>query len=283
MKRGVCIIAAALSAVLLTGCNRYGTDLPKKYKSFLDYTFDGDYEVVLNEQSVINVGTEHEEAFRDWSIIYSDINGIEHIGKIRGRKLSDNYKDSYYNQTRYNDFEMAHFVEGEIMKITRYEFVEEVLSKHLNGEFDDHESYYIGEGCKVLFVPFSPLYDLGDMCYEIAKRGISDEEGYELWKCDLSTFANNDEYLFMVIFTLQPDADAVYYEKLVREIESDFLEYTGGVCNYQFLLKQNGDDNNAQTIYKHAVFQGEEFVPDASIEGDNLPKAVYRYLEQKYK
>ena len=75
---------------------------------------------------------------------------------------------------------------------------------------------------------------------------------------------------------------AVTVMEMVPRCYGNISEYTGGVCNYQFLLQQNEDDNDFQTIYKHAVFQGEEFVPDASIEGDNLPKAVYRYLEQKY-
>lgn len=62
MKRCAACTAAALSAVLLTGCQSYGTDIPAEYKDFWDYTFQDGYSVVQTENvSLMRIRSMHRD------------------------------------------------------------------------------------------------------------------------------------------------------------------------------------------------------------------------------
>ncbi|MBR6617226.1 MAG: hypothetical protein IKL00_05050 [Oscillospiraceae bacterium] len=279
------IFAAALTfAVLLTGCNRYGTDMSKEYKEFLDYTFNGSYSVELTEEGVINEDTDHEQGYRYWDVTYTDKFGEQHTVQMTGAQLSKAKKEYFKTQEWYDTFEMAAFTRTQVSDIAKQQFADEVLSKYFDGEFEESGFRYVGEEYQIMFSPMAPQYGFNEMGYKIATQEISAKDGYKISECDLSTLAQNDEYTFMIYISLEPDADAADYDEIAHKVEQDFLEYTNGRCNYQFVYRQykNEMHNESETFYKHTVFLGEEFVPDSSIEGDNFLKAVFRYIEKKY-
>lgn len=68
------IIAATLAAtMLLAGCGK-GTNIPKKYKDFFEYTFGGDYTA---EKTV------SEKDYRKWDISYTDPSGDKHTAEYQ--------------------------------------------------------------------------------------------------------------------------------------------------------------------------------------------------------
>ncbi len=278
--------AAAVSALLLlTGCNRYGTNLPEEYKDFLDYTFNGNYTVELTEKAVINEGYENEQGYRYWDVTYTDKRGMEHTDRLTGAQLFDADKEYYKTQEWFDVFEMHAFTTVQMGNIARQELWDEILSDDLDVEYAWDETIHKGEECTLLMLAYGVSYSFDETGYAYAKQKLSPENGWCISECDLTSVLQDDEFMLMLVVRLEPDADAALYQEKITKIEEELLSYTGGVQNYTIVLKQNeGEDTDASTtLYEHTVFLGEDFVPDPAIENDSLAKAVLRNWEEKYK
>lgn len=120
------ITALAASLLLLTACAQYGTNIPEEYKGFFDYTFNGDYEIVLDEEGVVNADTNREQGYRCWSVTDTDKHGAE---------LIDDDKAYYQTQEWYDAFETHAFVTSQMRTIGEQKLWDKILSDHLDVGF----------------------------------------------------------------------------------------------------------------------------------------------------
>lgn len=282
MKRCAACTAAALSAVLLTGCQSYGTDIPAEYKDFWDYTFNGDYTVTLTEEGVINEGTKYEKGYRYWDMTYTDKHGTARTAQMTGAELTDGDKEIYKNQEWYDVFSAHAFVTGQMGDIAQQELWDEILSDDLDVEFVEGEVIHEGEECRLSTLIYGAQYSFDETGYAYARQKLSPQDGYCIADCDLTSVLQDDEFMLVLVLSIDGTADAAQYEEKLRAIEQELLTYTGGVQNYQLVLKQ-GDGSAADPVaYEHVVCLGEDFVPDPAVESDSLAKAVQRHWEEKH-
>lgn len=278
------ITALAASLFLLTGCSHYGTDIPEKYKDFFDYTFNGDYEIVLNEEGVINEGTDQEQGYRYWDVTYTDKHGAEHTVQMTSAQLIDADKEYYKTQEWYDAFETHAFVTSQMRLIGEQELWDEILSDDLDVEFVQGEVVHKGAECTLTMMINNVIYNFDETGFAYAKQKLSPGDGHNISGCDLTSLLQDDEFSLTLVIHLEHSADAAVYQEKIQNIEEELLAYTDGVQNYMIILKQDdgGDTNTATTLYDHKVFLGEDFIPDPAIESDSLAKAVIRNWEEKY-
>lgn len=277
--------AAALTfAVLLTGCNRYGTDIPEKYKDYFDYTFNGSYSVELTEEGVINEDTDHEQGYRYWNVTYTDKFGKQHSEQMAGAQLSKAEKKYYKTQEWYDVFNTHAFVTSQMRTIGEQELWDEILTKYLDVDFVQGEVTHKGEECSLTMMIMNVIYDFDETGFRYAKQMLSPETGHNISECDLTRLMQDEDFMLTLSVRLKPGVDAAPYQEKIVQIEKELLAYTGGVRNYMIILKQDGDEEStsATTFYDHKVFLDEDFTPDPSIEYDSLAKAVIRNWKKKY-
>ncbi len=278
------LAALAASFLLLTGCKHYGTDLPKEYKDYLDYTFAGNYAVTLTEEGVINEGTDREQGYRYWDVTYTDPFGEEHTAKLTGAELVEEKEEYYRTQERFDVFGLHAFVQNEMGNIATQELWDEILSKHLDVEFVWDETTHEGDDCLLMTMMQGVVYGFDDRAFAYAKQKLSPEDGHCIANTNLTSLMQDDEFSLTLLVRLTPDADADVYLEKMQAIEAELLAYTGGGQNYMIVLKQEEREgsNAAETLYSHTVFLGEEFTPDPTVEKDSLTKAVVRHWEETY-
>lgn len=279
---GIATLTAAL--LLLTGCNKYGTDIPEEYKAYFDYTFNGNYDIVLDEEGIINEGTDHEQGYRHWSVTYTDKHGTEHTAKLTGAELIDEDKDSFKTQEWFDVFETHAFVTSQLRTIGEKELWDEILSDHLDVEYAQGNVTHNGEECTLSMMIAPVAYSYNEAGYAYAKEKLSHENGHHIADCDLTSLLQDDEFVLMLIIRLEHDADGALYQEKITRIEQELLKYTGGAQNYSLVLRQQDEEESDSyaTLYEHIVFLGEDFVPDASVENDSIAKAVLRNWQARY-
>lgn len=282
MKRRTACTAAALSAVLLTGCQSYGTDIPAEYKDFWDYTFQGSYSVVQTEKRVLNEDTQYAQGYRRWEVTYTDKRGVSHIAELTGLELIDHEKELYHTQEWYDVFQALDFVTAQMGAIAQDTLWEEILSDDLDVQYERGEVIHKGEDCTLAVMIHDTYYTFDEAGYAYAKQKLSPQDGYCIADCDLTSVLQDDEFILVLVLSIDEDADAAQYEEKLRAIEQELLTYTGGVQNYQLVLKQGDGSAADPVVYEHAVCLGEDFVPDPAVESDSLAKAVQRHWEEKY-
>ncbi len=278
MKRGVCIIAAALSAVLLTGCNRYGTDLPKEYKEFLDYTFDGEYHVELTER-----GTQgsDKQGYSCWEITYTDKNGTDHVAELSSLQVTEAEKKPH-GATQRNDIANLHaFIVMEMWQIGRDEFAGEILSRYLTVDFSKGDSlYFYGDGYIVTLYISTPMH--GN--YEQMQKDLCPGTGMQLSECDLTYLAQNEDFYTSLSIRIEHDTDPAPYLEMLEQIHDDFAAYTESPLNYEFKLVQYAEDEKESgvTLYRKSVLMGQE-VDLANAEQDfSVSSALSEIVNEKY-
>lgn len=279
------IIAATLAAtMLLAGCGK-GTNIPKKYKGFFDYTFGGNY--TAEEITDANYGD------RVWNISYTDVYGNSRTTKLIWNKpddermkdihgsqdIADNYQDIADNYNMYYDFAAMC-----VSEIAGADFYERFVADKFDFDFDPQDGWLSNndKGERLLLAALPPRFGLTDKENEYMAQQLSPEDGIKISEYDLKQTAQNPAFVFDCSITVDSSADPQECTEKMERIYEEFLAYTETPQNYRFSLKQRKDVDGNETVklYSKVVMLGEEIDEEAMKEADSSYEFRYE-LERR--
>ncbi|MDE5854593.1 MAG: hypothetical protein K2H19_05975, partial [Ruminococcus sp.] len=141
MKKGLLTAAAAM--VLLTSCGKYGTDLPEKYKGFIDYAY-GKGEYTLEETY-----SSEETGQKEWYVTFSDKNGNEYSHQLLTNKYEN--KKEYFDSKKAMDMGAVNSLyTTSVSYIAEQDIYDNVISKYFECEnHKEDEIGHNGEGFRI--------------------------------------------------------------------------------------------------------------------------------------
>ena len=223
--------AAVLATLILSSCGKSsGPDLPKDYKDYLDYTFDGAYTVNSEpEESTDDQGY----ISRSWEITYKDKNGTEHSDKLKTTYLESYDKDTLRSES---DWSVLNFVLAQETRVLEDEIL--TLLKEQFPDMEETESdsdiYYSGDGYDLDF-SITRLEGIFGTDTNVFGDLLSPSDGERYSTCDLKSCASGK---FMALHIVV-DADSGKTEETkqkLQALEKAYTEYTGSPQNYCFEL-----------------------------------------------
>lgn len=249
------VFAATLAAtLLLAGCGK-GTNMPKKFKTYLDHTFGGNYTVEEVEDSEYN---------RTWNVTYTDVFGKEHTTELYGSKIDDGDKEIFGNQENFDCSELYYFSVDQISNIARTEFYERFIADRLEFDMPDGMICHNDKDETLTLGVLPLIYSGSGKHMEYIKQQISAEDGMKISEYDLKQAAQNP-YMY-IVFNVSADISADPQECIdkMEEIYSEFLSYTESPQNYRFTLKQKKEeDGDFVRLFNKTVILGEEIDEEA--------------------
>lgn len=246
-------------------------DFSEIYKDFFDYTFDGDYTINIAEEGVLNEDTDREQAYRYYDISYVRKDGTKRNMQVASAEFNEWASKYFKSEQRMNNEEINAFCIHEIKEIFIKEFIENIISKYLDIEYEEGEMTYDTVDCHCLIglSNFNSGANIDSEVYEkvcsIVESHIAPETGYKLSEADLKTAANDKEFLLSIILTIDSNADVQAYIDKMNGIIGDYFAYAGKPMNCQFIIKTTvPDSNKRETAFLKYYFMGEELSEEES-------------------
>lgn len=286
-KRFAALALACVTA--LSGCgdnftDEYGTDMPKKYDKFLNYTFNNEYEIELKaEETYANYDSESDKTvtngYRRWIINYDDKNGYAHEMELYGTL----HESTGYEQFDkiYDDLQMYQYTLCELRDIASCELYNGIVRKYFDaGEWQGDDSFiYSTDEFMMQAVTFDVTSDVigYESNHDLIEPVISPKTGICLADCTLTEQAQRKEvFTFVRVYVFNAEKLSQYIEGMDQLI-NDYLSLTDKPQNCHFDLEycnRSGEEINFQKLTDRTYFLGEQTVIS---KGDKEGTELYEY------
>lgn len=257
-------------------------DFSEVYKDFFDYTFDGDYTINIAEEGVINEGTDREQAYRYYDISYVRKDGTKRNAQVTSAEFNERESEQYESEQRMNNEEISAFCGLEIKEVFIKEFIENIMCKYLDIEYEEGNGLYETDDCHCSIILSNPIgmfskeSDIYENGCRLVESHIAPETGYKLSEADLKTAANDKEFVLVVSLLIKSDDDVQPYIDKMNGIIGDYFAYAGNPMNCKFIIKTEvSDSNKRETAFNKCFFMGEELSEEES-KDFNIIKEVTR-------
>lgn len=244
--------AAVLAVLMLSSCgNTGGPDLPKEYKSYLDYTFDGSYSVSGDVEK-----TTDDDGYitKNWTVDYTDANGGEHTDKLKISYIRSAEKDFLKKES---DWAVLNFVLKQESNTLKTE-----LMPLIEAQFDDiqasEKGNYSGNGyeLELSVIRLEGIFSEDEAVFGDLLDPVS---GEKYSTCDLKSCASGSTMALHITVDADADKAAEIKTKLEAFTEA-YKEYTGSPQNYCFELYAK-DDTDDRKYYVCKIL-GKDASPD---------------------
>lgn len=236
-----------------------------KFKDFIDYTFDGKYELSLPYSDISRPGTEYSQNAISWDFKFTAPNGIDMKEKLMNTDYMD-YEVQYYPTKDVHDLaELDSFVTLIMGYIARDDFAEQIASKYLDVEYNAISDTFITPEGELTVLAYPPLYigSLGEDLYqrtlELTQERMAVDSGWKISETNLASIGQSKDFTFSCRLVLDEGVDADGYVEMMENIMKDYQEIVGTPQNYSFFLAQTG---NSEWIYRKLGIMGEEISDD---------------------
>lgn len=253
MKKGL-LFTSVTAFILLTSCAEYSTNLPKKYKEFIDYAYGTDgYTVIKNYSS-------KETGQREWYVKFSDKNGSVHVVQLLSTKYENsNGKDYYDNQETLDMVSVNNMYKEAVSISAGYDVYEQIISKDIECR-SIGERFFSGDGFTVTLL-FESVVDASDKrTFDDIEKRISGMDCLKVTDADGRTVGSKKEYILRFNMRIYDESKKDELLEKAETIISDYEEYVGDPQNYNFsvwLMDENGAF--METLAERYLFFGEDF------------------------
>ncbi|MBP3798169.1 MAG: hypothetical protein J6I46_10395 [Ruminococcus sp.] len=254
--------AAVMAAMMLAACGKSSSpDLPDDYKSYLDYTFDGNYSVGALEENT----DENGYITKSWDVSYKDKDGEEHSDKLKLTYLETYDSDFLKSEC---DWAVMNFVmtqenkrlEEELMELIKAQFTD-LKPVENNGDI-----YYAGDGYDLDFA----ITRLESIFWEdtsVFGEILDPSSGEKYTACDLKTCASGKTMTLRIIIDIADINKTAEVQSKLDAFTEAYKSYTGEPQNYCFTL-YGPTDTETPSHYVCSIL-GEEADP-AEFEAGNI-------------
>lgn len=255
MKKGLFLLTSLTALVLLTSCGKHGTNLPEKYKGFIDYAYGKDGYTVEEIYSSEETG---------WYVTFSDKNGNEHSNQL----FSDNYENNkeYFDSKETMDMASVNSMYKEAVSVSaEWDVYEQIIRKYLECE-PNGERFVLSTGDGfTLNLLFESVVDESDKrCHDDIEKRISGRECLKVTEADGRTVGSDKEYILQFNMQIRDESKKDELLEKAEAIISDYEEYVRTPQNYDFrvwLVDENGEIT--ETLAESYLLFGENFDIDA--------------------
>ena len=253
MKKG--LLTAATAIVLLTSCGKYGTDLPEKYKGFIDYAY-GKGEYTLEETY-----SSEETGQKEWYVTFSDKNGNEHSHQLLTNKYEN--KKEYFDSKKAMDMGAVNSLyTTSVSYIAEQDIYDNVISKYFECEnHKEDEIGHNGEGFRINLFFYSVVDMYDERCVSDIEKRINEKDCMKISEVDGKTVGSDKEYIFNFILNIDDESRKDEFLEKAEALIAEYEEYVGNPQNYQFVVVLNKGNSvgDKESIMKKYLLFGEDF------------------------
>lgn len=273
MKKGLFLLTSLTALVLLTSCGKYGTNLPEKYKGFIDYAYGKDGYTVEETYSSEETGQ------KEWYVTFSDKNGNEHSGQLLTNKY-ENEKE-YFDSKKAMDMGAVYSLYTmSVNDIAKQDIYDNVISKYFKCEnHEEDELQHEGDGFKINIFYHNVVDMYDERCASDIEKRVNENDCMKLSEVDGRTVGADKEYLMTFILSIYDESRKDEFLEKAEALIAEYEEYVKAPQNYQFvvLLKDGNGSNNKETLMKKYLLFGEDF--DLESRKTELVKDKYSIIQ----
>lgn len=255
MKKGLFLLTSLTALVLLTSCGKYGTDLPEKYKGFIDYAYgNGGYTVEETRSS-------EETGQKEWYVTFSDKNDSEHSVQLLTNKY-ENEKEYFDSKKAMDTGAVYSLYTTSVSYIAEQDIYDNVISKYFKCE--NHEEDEIGhEGdvfrINLFFYSVVDMYD--ERCTSDIEKRVHENDCMKISEVDGKTVGSDKEYVMTFILTIHDESRKEEFLEKAEALIAEYEEYVENPQNYRFVVTLNKGSSvtDKETIMQKYLLFGEDF------------------------
>lgn len=241
--------------MLLTSCGKYCTDLPEKYKGFIDYAYGKDEYTIEETFSSEDIGQ------KEWYVTFSDKNGNEYSNQL----LSDKYanKKEYFNSKKAMDTSAVYSLyTTSVSNIAEQDICDNVISKFFKCESNEENGrVQEGDGFRINLLCYSIVDMFDERCVSNIEKRVTENDCMKISEVDGKTVGSDKEYVTVVVLTIKDEPRKDEFLEKTEALIAGYEEYVGDPQNYQFTVVLSKGDSVAdrETIMQRNLLFGEDF------------------------
>lgn len=254
MKKGL-LFTSVTALILLTSCGKYGTDLPKKYKGFIDYAYGEDGYTVEETRSSEETGQ------KEWYVTFSDKNGSEHSAQLLTNKY-ENEKE-YFDSKKAMDMGAVYSLyTSSVSYIAEKDICDNVISKFFKSEnHEENERVQEGDGFRINILSYSVVDTYDERCASDIEKRVNGKDCMKISEVDGKTVGSDKEYVMRFVLTIYDESRKDEFLEKAEALIDEYEEYVENPQNYWFSVVLSKGDSVAdrETIMQRSMLFGEDF------------------------
>lgn len=254
MKKGL-LFTSVTALVLLTSCGKYGTNLPEKYKGFIDYAYGEDGYTVEETHSLEETGQ------KEWYVTFTDKNGNEHSAQLLTNKYEDQ-KEYFESKKAMDTGAVYSLYKSSVSYIAEQDIYDNVISKYFKCEnHEEDEIGHEGDGFRINLLFYSVVDTYDKRCASDIETRVNENDCMKISEVDGKTVGSDKEYVMIFVLTIKDESKKDEFLKKAETLIAEYEEYVGNPQNYQFNVVLSKGDSVAdrETIMKRNLLFGEDF------------------------
>lgn len=253
------LFTSVTALALLTSCGKYGTDLPKKYKGFIDYAYGNGGYTIKETRSLEETGQ------KEWYVTFSDKNGNEHSAQLLTNKY-ENEKEYFESKKAMDMGAVYSLYTSSVNYVAEQDIYDNVIGKYFKCE--DHEEDEIGhegDGFRINLLSYSVVDTYDERCASDIEKRVNEKNCMKISEVDGKTVGSDKEYVMVVVLTIKDESRKDEFLEKTEALIAEYEEYVGDPQNYQFTVVLSKGDSLAdrETIMQRNLLFGEDFDLDA--------------------
>lgn len=254
MKKGL-LFTSVTALVLLTSCGKYGTDLPEKYKGFIDYAYGKDGYTVEETRSSEETGQ------KEWYVTFSDKNDSEHSVQLLTNKY-ENEKEYFDSQKAMDTGAVYSLYTTSVSYIAEQDIYDNVISKYFKCEnHEEDEIGHEGDGFRINLFFYSVVDMYDERCTSDIEKRVNENDCMKISEVDGKTVGSDREYVMTFILTIHDESRKEEFLEKAEALIAEYEEYVENPQNYRFVVTLNKGSSvtDKETIMQKYLFLGEDF------------------------
>lgn len=254
MKKGL-LFTSVTALVLLTSCGKYGTDLPEKYKGFIDYAYGKDGYTVEETRSSEETGQ------KEWYVTFSDKNDSEHSVQLLTNKYEN--ENEYFDSKKAMDTGAVYSLyTTSVSYIAEQDIYDNVISKYFKCEnHEEDEIGHEGDGFRINLFFYSVVDMYDERCTSDIEKRVNENDFMKISEVDGKTVGSDKEYVMTFILTIHDESRKEEFLEKAEALIAEYEEYVENPQNYRFVVTLNKGSSvtDKETIMQKYLLFGEDF------------------------
>lgn len=255
MKKGLFLLTSLTALVLLTSCGKYGTNLPEKYKGFIDYAYGKDGYIIEETRSLEETGQ------KEWFVTFADKNNSEYSVQLLTNKYEN--KKEYFNSKKAMDTGAVYSLyTTSVSYIAEQDIYDNVISKYFKCEnHEEDEIGHEGDGFRINLFFYSVVDMYDERCASDIEKRVNENDCMKISEVDGKTVGSDREYVMTFILTIHDESRKEEFLEKAKALITEYEEYVENPQNYRFVVTFNKGSSvtDKETIMQKYLLFGEDF------------------------
>ena len=243
-------VVGLCTAMMLSGCTDYGTNLASEYKSFFKYSL-GDYDISVKEKTEETSGT----GKRTWTLEYTNKAGVTHKDLLSTNGLKSDED---------NDKIILDFTDDAMAGGAKDQLYEKIVKKYFPVDYkasSGNYDLYKGDGYTVEFYAVNTEISRLDGKKDKKKiqEAIDDDKGYKISDYDLKKYLSEKQNYISVKVILDNHEKEEEAQTKIKKMTDEIQKNTSKDSTYSATLYAQDDYNpDGSFIYGRNVLMGKQ-------------------------